>query len=47
MNVNRAIDVSAIVSSIETYDIATVERGWSPDHVERWWLDVLTEQFLA
>jgi AcrR family transcriptional regulator len=47
MNVNRAIDVYAIVSSIETYDIATVERGWSPDHVERWWLDTLIEQLLA
>jgi AcrR family transcriptional regulator len=47
MRPDRAVDVYAIVSSLETYDVATIERGWSPDAVERWWIDTLTGLLLA
>ena len=47
VDVGRALDVYAVVCSFETYDVATVERGWSPDEVERWWHDTLTAQLLA
>ena len=29
------------------YDIAVLERGWEPDHLERWWVESLAEQVLA
>jgi hypothetical protein len=36
-----------MVCSIQTFDVATRERGWSPDEVERWWLATLSELLLA
>ena len=33
--------------SIQVYDIAVLERGWEPDHLERWWVESLAEQILA
>ena len=47
VTVDRALDVYAMVCSIEIYDIATQERGWSADDVERWWLETLTDRLLA
>jgi AcrR family transcriptional regulator len=47
VTVQRALDVYAVTVSIQAYDIATHERGWAPDRVERWWLDSLAEQILA
>jgi hypothetical protein len=47
ISIDRALDVYAVVASFSTYEVATVERGWSPDDVERWWLATLTEQLLA
>jgi AcrR family transcriptional regulator len=43
----RALDVYAVLISIETYDVATRERGWSPARVERWWHETLVQQLLA
>jgi hypothetical protein len=37
----------AVTISIKAYDIATEERGWAPDRVERWWVETLAEQLLA
>jgi hypothetical protein len=36
-----------MVVSIQVYDIAVLERGWDPDHLERWWVESLAEQILA
>jgi AcrR family transcriptional regulator len=47
VSVQRALDVYAITVSIQSYDVATQERGWAPDRVERWWLDSLAGQILA
>jgi AcrR family transcriptional regulator len=47
LTLDRALDVYAMVCSIQTFDVATRERGWSPDEVERWWLATLSELLLA
>jgi AcrR family transcriptional regulator len=47
VTVQRALDIYAVTVSIQAYDIATGERGWSADRVERWWLETLGEQLLA
>ena len=47
LTLDRALDVYATVCSIQTFDIATRERGWSVDDVEQWWVATLTELLLA
>ena len=47
MGVQRALDTYAVLCSLETYDIATRERGWSPARCERWWHDTLVGLLLA
>ena len=47
ITIDRALDVYAIVASFPTFEVATTDRGWSPDDVERWWLATLIEQLLA
>ena len=47
VTVQRALDMYAITVSIQAYDIATRERGWAPDRVQRWWVETLGEQLLA
>jgi hypothetical protein len=44
--VQRALDMYAVTVSIQAYDIATRERSWAPDRVERWWVETLAEQLL-
>jgi AcrR family transcriptional regulator len=46
VDVERAIDIYAVLVNIGTYDEATEQRGWSPDDVETWWGFSLTEQLL-
>lgn len=47
VSIDLALDVYAMVCSIQVFDIATQERGWSADDVERWWLETLTDRLLA
>jgi AcrR family transcriptional regulator len=47
LTLDRALDVYATVCSIQTFDIATQERGWTIDEVEQWWVETLTELLLA
>jgi AcrR family transcriptional regulator len=47
MTLDKALDVFALFCSIDTYDVATRERGWSPDELERWWVATLSELLLA
>ena len=47
VSLQRALDAYAMVVSIQVYDIAVLERGWDPDHLERWWVESLAEQILA
>ncbi|MCW2812218.1 MAG: putative TetR family transcriptional regulator [Friedmanniella sp.] len=43
----RALDVYAIIVSVESYDIAVHERGWDPAATEQWWHATLTTLLLA
>jgi AcrR family transcriptional regulator len=47
IGVEQALDIYAVLCSIESYDIATRERGWTPSRVERWWHQTLIDQLLA
>lgn len=47
MTVDRAVDIYAITISIDTYDIATHERGWDADEIEAWWIQSLSGAILA
>lgn len=44
---DRAVAVYALVASLEGFDTATGEYGWSPDDVESWWAGTLTGLLLA
>jgi AcrR family transcriptional regulator len=46
VDVDRAVDVYQIVCSFPAWEVATAERGWTPDQVERWWGDTLVELLL-
>lgn len=41
MTLDKALDVYALAISLETYEIAVRERGWTPDAVEDWWITSL------
>jgi AcrR family transcriptional regulator len=43
VDVDRALAVFAIVVSLESFDTATRDYGWSPDEVEAWWHGTLVE----
>jgi AcrR family transcriptional regulator len=47
VSLQRALDVYAVTVSLQSYDIATRERRWAPDRIERWWVDCLAEQILG
>ena len=46
VDVQAALDAYALVVSLEAYDIAVRERGWSADAVEAWWHRILAELLL-
>jgi AcrR family transcriptional regulator len=46
VDVERALAIYAMVASLESYGVAVHERGWSPDEVEAWWHEALTELLL-
>ncbi|MBF6327845.1 TetR/AcrR family transcriptional regulator [Nocardia transvalensis] len=42
-----AVDIYAALCNIDVYTTLTVERGWSPDRVERWWTETLARELLG
>ena len=46
VDVQAALDTYAMVVSLEAFDIAVRERGWTPDAVEQWWHRVLADLLL-
>jgi AcrR family transcriptional regulator len=46
VDVGKALAVYALMVSLEGYDIATTEHGWSPDEVEEWWHRTLAKLLL-
>ena len=47
VDLRAAQDTYALLVSVESYAIATDERGWSGDRVEDWWHDTLVRLLLA
>ncbi|MDT0542638.1 MULTISPECIES: helix-turn-helix domain-containing protein [Streptomyces] len=47
LDVRSAVDVYAAVCNIDVYTVLTVERGWSPERVERWWGEALARELLG
>ena len=43
IDLETALDTYAVVVSVESFVIATEERGWTGDQVEQWWHTTLTE----
>jgi AcrR family transcriptional regulator len=46
VDVDRALAIYAMVCSLESYDVAVRERGWTPEQVEAWWHEALAELLL-
>lgn len=47
MDLGRALAVYVLVVSLESFNVATAERGWTADEVEQWWHGTLVELLLA
>ncbi|GAB3714112.1 hypothetical protein GCM10028793_50110 [Nocardiopsis oceani] len=47
LDVPAAVDVYAALCNIDVYTTLTVERGWEPGRVERWWGAALVRELLA
>ncbi|MBN6051760.1 TetR family transcriptional regulator, partial [Nonomuraea sp. RK-328] len=47
LDVPAALDVHAGLCGIDVCTTLTVERGWSPDRVERWWSEALVRELLS
>jgi AcrR family transcriptional regulator len=47
VDVGKALAIYALMVSLEGYDIATTERGWTPDEVEEWWHRTLAQLLLG
>jgi AcrR family transcriptional regulator len=47
VDLQHGLDAYSFTCSMEAFDIATGERGWTPDEVERWWGDTLVERLLS
>lgn len=46
VDLSTALDIYAALCNIDVYATLTVERGWQPDQVERWWSEALVRQLL-
>lgn len=47
VTLDQALDLFAVTVSIQTYDIATRERGWTPAATEAWWIADLSGAILS
>jgi TetR/AcrR family transcriptional regulator, regulator of cefoperazone and chloramphenicol sensitivity len=47
VDVPIAVDVYAALCNIDVYTTLTIERGWPPDRVESWWIEVLRRELLT
>lgn len=46
LTVPRAVDVYAAICNVDVYNTFILERGWSPDDVEEWWVEALPRELL-
>ncbi|MFE3444033.1 TetR/AcrR family transcriptional regulator [Nocardia sp. NPDC059180] len=47
LDIATATDIYAALCTIDVYTTFTVDRGWPPERVERWWGEALTRELLA
>ncbi len=47
VDVDHALAVYALIASLDSYVVATAERGWSADALEEWWHRTLCELLFA
>ncbi len=47
MDPKLAADTYAAMCNIDVYRVLAEERGWSPERIERWWVDCLTRLILC
>ncbi len=47
VDVDQALAIYAILVCVESFDIATNERGWAPDEIAQWWHATLVELVLG
>lgn len=47
LDIPTAVDVYAALCNIDVYTTLITERGWRPEKVERWWVEVLARELLA
>ncbi|WP_175584485.1 hypothetical protein [Nocardia cyriacigeorgica] len=47
LDIATATDIYAAMCTIDVYTTFTVERGWPPERVERWWGEALARELLA
>jgi AcrR family transcriptional regulator len=47
VDVDRAVAAYGSLVTLEGFDTATGDYGWSPDEIEDWWADALTTLLLA
>ncbi|MFI7001965.1 TetR/AcrR family transcriptional regulator [Nocardia sp. NPDC050175] len=46
IDLQTAIDIYAAICNIDVYSELTIERGWPPARVEKWWAATLTRELL-
>ncbi|MBE1492752.1 TetR/AcrR family transcriptional regulator [Plantactinospora soyae] len=46
LDIAKAVDIYAAICNIDVYTTLTDERGWQPEHVERWWTEALIRELL-
>lgn len=46
LDVAGAVDIYAALCNVDVYTTLTVERGWPPDRIERWWADALARELI-
>jgi AcrR family transcriptional regulator len=46
VGVDDALDCSAAMYNADVYLLLIQERGWTPDRVERWWIETLSQLLL-
>lgn len=47
VDLEHALDMTAILCSIEVFQIARNERGWSPERIDDWWFETLRDTLFA
>lgn len=46
VDVDDALDYSAALYNADVFLLLTQERGWTPEQVERWWIETLAQLLL-